>query len=181
MKILGRCAGTELPVHVVLFQSLPKGDKMETVIQKAVELGVSEIVPVATQNCVVKLDEKRAAAKRSRWQAIAKSAAEQSKRSRIPQVGEVRDFRAAFEDAGRLDVRLFPYENARGMAHTREVLRGIKEGDSVGIFIGPEGGFSPQEVELARGEMEIISLGNRILRTETAGMAALSMLVYELE
>ncbi len=181
LRILGRCAGTELPVRAVLFQCLPKGDKMETVIQKAAELGACEVVPVSSQNCVVKLDEAKALAKRARWQAIARSASEQSKRSRILQVGEWMDFKEALAAAAKLDVRLFPYENERGMAHTREVVRGIKAGQSVGIFIGPEGGFASHEVELARETMEVISLGNRILRTETAGTAALSMLVYELE
>lgn len=186
LHILEACQGTELPVRVTLFQALPKSDKMEWVIQKSIELGVHEIIPVAMQNCVVKLDARRAEAKRIRWQAIAESAAKQSKRSMIPQVGPVRSFQEAMEDAKALDVRLFPYEQERGMAHTREVFGGLKKEDAVGIFIGPEGGFSSQEVAMAKeeeaqGRMEIISLGNRILRTETAASAALAMLVYALE
>ena len=173
-------------MRVTLFQALPKSDKMEWVIQKSIELGVHEIVPMATQNCVVKLEARRAEAKRARWQAIAESAAKQSKRSIIPQVGAIRSFSEAMEDAKALDVRLFPYEQERGMAHTREVFQGLDKGSSIGIFIGPEGGFSFRGVgmakkEEARGQMEIISLGNRILRTETAASAALAMLVYTLE
>lgn len=181
LRVLKPCEGTELPIHITLFQGLPKGDKMELVIQKAVELGVHEIIPVAMQNCVVKLDEKKAKSKVSRWQAIAESAAKQSKRSMIPQIGAVRSFKEAAEYAKTMDVRLLPYEQERGMAHTREVFRKIKKGESIGIFIGPEGGFSSREIEMVKEDMEIISLGNRILRTETAGLAALSMLIYEVE
>ncbi len=181
LRIQEKCQGTEPPIKITLFQGLPKGDKMELVVQKGVELGASEIVPVAMQNCVVKLDQKRAEHKRARWQAIAESAAKQSKRSLVPVVRPVCTFSEAAAYARELDVRLFPYEQERGMAHTREVLQKVKKGDSVGIFIGPEGGFSAGEVESIRHEMEIISLGNRILRTETAGLAALAMLLYEVE
>lgn len=181
LKIRKKCEGTEPSVKITLFQGLPKGDKMELVIQKGVELGVSEIVPVAMQNCVVKLDAKKAESKRTRWQAIAESAAKQSKRSLIPKIGSVCSFEEAVKYAKTLNVRLFPYEQERGMAHTREVFGKIKKEDSIGIFIGPEGGFSSKEVEMVRDEMEIISLGNRILRTETAGIAALAMLLYEME
>ncbi len=181
LHILSQAKDTEPCVGITLFQGLPKGDKMELVIQKAVELGVSEIIPVAMKNCVVKLDEKRGRAKQARWQAIAESAAKQSKRSIIPRIGQVMKFSEAVEYAQKLDVRLLPYENQRGMAHTREVLGSIPRGSVVGIFIGPEGGYDSQEIALAQGEMEMISLGNRILRTETAGLCALSMLIYALE
>ena len=181
LRIIEACEGTELPVQVTLFQGLPKGDKMEFVIQKAVELGVHEIIPVAMQNCVVRLDEKKAKSKVTRWQAIAESAAKQSKRSIIPQIGAVRSFQEAAEYAKGMDVRLLPYEQERGMAHTREVFRKIKKGDTIGIFIGPEGGFASKEIELVKEEMEVISLGNRILRTETAGLAALAMVNYAVE
>ncbi len=181
LRIKKECEGTEPSVKITLFQGLPKGDKMELVIQKGVELGVSEIVPVAMQNCVVKLDTKKAESKRARWQAIAESAAKQSKRSLIPELRPVCTFGEAVTYAKTMDVRLFPYEQERGMAHTREVFGKIKKGDSIGIFIGPEGGFSSKEIEMVRDEMEIISLGSRILRTETAGPAALAMLLYELE
>jgi 16S rRNA (uracil1498-N3)-methyltransferase len=187
-KILEEAAvGTELPNKIYLFQGLPKADKMELIIQKAVELGAFEIIPVAMKNCVVKLDEKKAASKVSRWQEIAKSAAKQSKRSLIPVVQMPMTYRQAIEAAKELDVVLIPYENARGMKATKEAIEAIAQGQSVGIFIGPEGGFAPEEIELAQStlaqetELSLISLGSRILRTETAGLATLSILMYHLE
>ena len=174
--------GVELPSKIYLFQGLPKADKMELIIQKAVELGAAEVIPVAMKNCVVKLDAKKAAAKTARWQEIAKSAAKQSKRSRIPVVREPVNYREAVALAGELDVVLLPYENERGMAATREVMERIAPGQSVGIFIGPEGGFDPSEIALAKEEgMHLVSLGKRILRTETAGLATLSILMYHIE
>ena len=171
----------ELPVQITLFQGLPKGDKMELIIQKAVELGVYEIIPVAMKNCVVSLDERKAEAKVKRWQAIAESAAKQAKRSIIPKVGSVMTFGEAADYARGLDVRLLPYENERGMEHTRQVVGSLKREGSLGVFIGPEGGFDKKEIEAVRGDMELLSLGNRILRTETAGMTMLSILLYHLE
>lgn len=172
---------TELPNRIYLFQGLPKSDKMELIIQKAVELGAHEIVPVAMKNCVAKLDEKKAASKIARWQEIAKSAAKQSKRSLIPEVWMPLSYKLAVQQAKELDVILVPYENERGMQATREVIEGIQPGQSVGIFIGPEGGFDDAEIELIKENAHLISLGNRILRTETAGLATLAMLVYHLE
>ena len=173
--------GTELDNHIVLYQGLPKGDKMELIIQKAVELGVSEIVPVAMKNCVVKLDDKKAKSKVTRWQAIAESAAKQSKRSLIPEVKMPMSYKEAVAYAKGLDVKLVPYENEHGMAGTKAAMEQIKKGESVAVFIGPEGGFAPEEIEMVRDEMQLISLGRRILRTETAGMAALAILGYQLE
>lgn len=181
LTVLREAEGTEPSLKITLFQGLPKGDKMELVIQKAVELGVSEIIPVAMKHCVVKLDEKRAKSKQSRWQAIAESAAKQSKRSIIPTVGMPMEFAQAVAYAGKLDIRILPYENQRGMEHTREVFGSIAKGASVGIFIGPEGGYDSTEIELAKEDMEMVSLGSRILRTETAGLCALSMLQYAVE
>lgn len=171
----------ELPVKICLFQGLPKGDKMEWIIQKAVELGVYEIIPVAMRNCVVKLDEKKAAGKIKRWQAIAESAAKQSKRSIIPQVHDVMTFSQAADYAKTMDVQLLPYENERGMEHTRQVIGNLKKEGSLAVFIGPEGGFDAKEIAAVKNEMELLSLGNRILRTETAGMTMLSILLYHLE
>lgn len=174
--------GTELPNQIYLFQGLPKSDKMELIIQKAVELGVYEIIPVAMKNCVVKLDEKKAAGKAARWQEIAKSAAKQSKRSLIPVVRMPMSYKQAVELAKELDVKLVPYENERGMAATREAVEAVLPGESIGIFIGPEGGFCEAEIALAKeAKMQLISLGKRILRTETAGLAALSILMYHIE
>ncbi len=173
---------TELPSRIVLFQGLPKGDKMEWIVQKAVELGAYRIVPFAAKRSVVRLDEKKAAKKQARWQLIAKGAAEQSGRGIIPEVGAVCSFAEALRMAGELDVVLIPYELEEGMKKTARILEGIAPGQSVGIFIGPEGGFEKEEVDKAKGAgAHAVTLGKRILRTETAGPAALSILMYHLE
>ena len=173
----------ELPCRIVLYQGLPKSDKMETVIQKAVELGASEVVPVVTARSIVKLDDKKAGAKVTRWQAISEAAAKQSKRRKIPEIGQVLTYREALKEAGELDVLLIPYEMAEDMSHTRAVLESeVRSGRSIGIFIGPEGGFTPEEVqEACKAGAHAITLGKRILRTETAGMTVLSWLLYLLE
>lgn len=172
----------ELPCRIYLFQGLPKADKMELIIQKAVELGAYEIIPVETKRCVVKLDGRKSAKKTARWQQIAESAAKQSKRMLIPNVHEVLTFREALKYAESMDVRLVPYELARGMQETKEILAGIEPRQSVGIFIGPEGGFEEKEIEAAiEGGAKPITLGRRILRTETAGLAILSVLMFQLE
>lgn len=213
--------GTELENRIYLFQGLPKGDKMELIIQKAVELGVYEIIPVAMKNCVVKLDDKKAGNKVKRWQAISESAAKQSKRTLIPEVKMPLTWKDALQKAETLDVVLVPYENERGMEATREILQSIKKGQSIGVFVGPEGGFAPEEIEqiapievlplqieplfdveenqqmesssdveenqqiesdtMGSRKTHRISLGRRILRTETAGLATLSMLVFCLD
>ena len=175
--------GTEFSHKVYLFQGLPKADKMEFMIQKAVELGVCEIIPVAMKKCVVKLDEKRAASKGKRWQAIAESAAKQSKRTVIPEVHAPVSWREALQMAGTHAVTLVPYENERGMEATRETIGQIEAGADIAVIIGPEGGFSPEEIaEVDQQEtMHRISLGRRILRTETAGLATLAMLIYQLD
>lgn len=174
----------ELPVKICLFQGLAKGDKMETIIQKAVELGVYEVVPVRTKNAVVKLDDKKAAAKVNRYNTIAEAAAKQSKRSIIPKVLEVMDYSEAVDYLETMDVKLVAYElsDQNGMQRTREILENILPGASVGILIGPEGGFDSTEIDLAHKKGIIdITLGRRILRTETAGMTFLSWLNYLLE
>ena len=165
-----------------LFQGLPKNDKMEWIIQKTVELGVYEVIPVAMKNCVVKLDDKKAKSKVTRWQAIAESAAKQSKRSLIPEVKMPMSYKEAVAYAKKLDVKLVPYENEDGMAGTKAAMEQIKKGESIAVFIGPEGGFDPSEIALAKEEgMHLVSLGKRILRTETAGLATLSILMYHIE
>ncbi len=172
----------ELPIKVTLFQALPKGDKMETVVQKMVELGVYEIAPVSTKRCIVKLDEKKAEAKTKRWNAIAESAAKQSKRGIIPKVLSPVTFQNALKKAREMDIILIPYEEAKSIDHTRKVLSRIKPGMSIGIFIGPEGGFTLEEVQqaIAVGAYDI-TLGKRILRTETAGMALMAVLMLQSE
>lgn len=173
---------TELPCRITLFQGLPKQDKMELIVQKAVELGASQVVPVATRRSVVKLDEKKAAKKLQRWQQIAESAAKQAGRGYIPQVSSVLSYQEALEKAGGLDVLLIPYELAEGMEEARKVVASIAQGQSVGIIIGPEGGFEKEEVDAPIHQgAKAITLGRRILRTETAGLAILSILMFHLE
>ena len=170
---------TELPVKVTVYQALPKADKMETVIQKCIELGAARIIPVRTSRCVVNLDDKKAAAKCERWQQIAEAAAKQSQRGIIPAIGPVMDLNKALADAETLDVRLMPYELAGDMASTRKIISGIETGSQIGIFIGPEGGFDETEVTRASEKGFIpITLGRRILRTETAAMTVMGWLVY---
>lgn len=172
----------ELPNKIYLFQGLPKGDKMELIIQKAVELGVHEIIPVEMKRCVVKLDAKKSDKKIARWQQISESAAKQSKRMLIPEVHSVMTYKEAMKYAAELDVALVPYELAKGMKETRELISAIQPGQSVGIFIGPEGGFEEAEIELAlESGAKPITLGKRILRTETAGLTILSVLMFQLE
>ena len=174
--------GVELPVKVYLFQGIPKADKMELIVQKAVELGVYSIIPVACRRCVVKLDPKKAEQKAARWQEIARAAAGQSRRSLIPQVARVCGFSQALETAASMDLRLIPYEMAEGMDHTRELIDSLKPGQSVAVFIGPEGGFDEAEIREAQEKgMEPVTLGKRILRTETAGMTVLSWILYRME
>lgn len=175
-------AVSELAVKIYLFQGIPKSDKMDMIVQKAVELGAYEIIPVATKRSVVRLDKKKAAAKVKRWNLIAESAAKQSKRSVIPKVHDVMAFDEAVDYASRLGMFVMPYEGAENISRTREVFEGAREYESIGIFIGPEGGFADNETHTAaKAGAEIITLGRRILRTETAGLAALSILMYILE
>lgn len=172
----------ELSADIYLFQGLPKGDKMELIIQKCVELGVHEIIPVAMRRCVVKLDDKKAESKIKRYQAISESAAKQSNRSIIPQINRVMSFKEALDYAGTMDIAFVPYELAEGMDTLKEVISEIHSGMKIGIFIGPEGGFETGEIELAMSKgMRSVSLGRRILRTETAGMTIMSILMYHLE
>lgn len=182
-SIMWRLGGNaELPSRITLFQGLPKGDKLEFIIQKCVELGAVRIVPVQTKRTVVKLDAKKEQLRRKRWTAISESAAKQSGRGIVPEIGAVTDFSQALAEAAELDVCLIPYELAQGMDHTREVCSSIMPGQSVGIFIGPEGGFEESEVRAAiEAGAEPVTLGKRILRTETAGMALISVLAYLLE
>ena len=168
----------ELPSEICLFQ----GDKMELIIQKAVELGASAIVPVASRRAVVKLDEKKAAAKVKRWNAVSESAAKQSKRMIVPEVKPVTSFEDAVKYAESFDQKLIPYELARGMDETRRIVREIRPGQSIAVFIGPEGGFDETEIALAKESgFAPVTLGRRILRTETAGMTVLSVLMFLLE
>lgn len=172
----------ELSARITLFQGYPKGDKLETIVQKAVELGAYEVVPVSMQRCVVKLDEKKASKKVERLNNIALSAAKQSKRGIIPKVTQVMTVAEACQYAETMDFLILPYENAEGMEHSKSIIAQADGKRHIGIFIGPEGGFEPAEVEqIENAGAKTISLGHRILRTETAGMAVLSLLMFQLE
>lgn len=172
----------ELPAEIYLFQGLPKADKMELIIQKAVELGVYEIIPVACRRCVVKLDEKKKGSKTARWQGIAEAAAKQSKRHVIPRIREAMDFSDALSYAQDMDLKLIPYELSEDMEKTKQILQSVSDGQKIAVFIGPEGGFEEAEVQKAEECGAVaITLGKRVLRTETAGLAVLSWLMYLLE
>ncbi len=173
---------TELPSQIWLFQGLPKGDKMDLIVQKAVELGVFSVVPFAARRSIVKFDDRKAKKKQERWQTIAKGAAGQSGRGRIPEIQPLKSFDEALRTAEDLDVILIPYELEEGMEQTAQVIENLMPGQSIGVFIGPEGGFEEAEVERAEHiGARRITLGKRILRTETAGLTTLSILMYHLE
>ena len=172
----------ELPVKIHLYQGLPKSDKLELIIQKAVELGVSEITPVETARSIVKIDKKKEGSKTARWQAIAESAGKQSKRSIIPTVNPPKTFNEMLNGIDGDSLFIVPYENADGMAVAKEVLSSITLNSKICVLIGPEGGFDQKEIDrLTEKGCKIISLGKRILRTETAAITALSMLMLHIE
>lgn len=182
LKVLESMEQRELPVKITLLQGIPKSDKLEMIIQKAVELGVSEIIPVKTKRVVVKIDEKKVDTKVNRWNAIAESAAKQSKRSIIPKVYEPMSIDNALEIVKDFGVKLIPYENADGIDKTRKILDSMDKTKNIAVFIGPEGGFEVAEVEMIKNSgFEVITLGKRILRTETAGLALLSNIMIRLE
>ena len=167
---------TELPIKIYLFEGLPKSDKMELIIQKCVELGVHAVIPTEMSRCVVKLEEKKKKSKIQRWQAISESAAKQSKRNTVPEIMNIMSYKEALKFAEGLDLLLVPYESKNGMADTKDALSLIKNGMSVGILVGPEGGFDEKEInEAINMGAKIISLGKRILRTETAAITATAM------
>lgn len=175
--------GTELPVRITLFQGMPKKDKLELIIQKAVELGACEIVPVMTKRTVVKLSEEKKINKRlERWQSIAYAAAKQCDRGIIPTIHKPVSYEEALAMADQLDYNVIPYELQTGMEEARKIVDQACKQRSLGIFIGPEGGFEPEEVERAMTRnIHPMTLGKRILRTETAGMALLSILMFQMQ
>lgn len=180
--------GVELVSQVYLFQGIPKGDKMEQIIQKTVELGVYEIIPVEMRRCIGRIDPGKEAAKLARWQAISEAAAKQSKRGVVPNIKGVMNFDEALDYARDMDIKLVPYElesiisGSSAMNETRKAIDSIKDNQSIAIFIGPEGGFDESEVDRAVGSgAKPITLGRRILRTETAGMTLMSWIMYKLE
>ncbi len=180
---------TESNVHITLFQGIPKFEKMELIIQKNTEVGIKSIVPVIMERTVVKLDEKIASKKLERWQKIAEIAAKQSMRDIIPQIGNITKLKDI--DTTEFDAVLVAYENEEhNMLKTelQKLERKIKSNNSseqqynIAIVIGPEGGISEKElVMLAEKNAKFVSLGKRILRTETAGVVMAGNIIYELE
>ncbi|MDO4299830.1 MAG: 16S rRNA (uracil(1498)-N(3))-methyltransferase [Clostridia bacterium] len=169
----------EPDIKITLYQGLPKADKMELVIQKCIEIGVDRIVPVKTEHTVVKLEGKEEK-KLQRWNKIAESAAKQCGRGKIPVVDSVMSFKEAISEAASLDGAIIPYEKERENS-LKTFAKGFK-GKSIGIFIGPEGGFSNKEIDFALSKgVQSVTLGKRILRTETAGLVTSVILLYELE
>lgn len=182
LKLLESMEQRELPIKLTLLQGIPKSDKLEMIIQKAIELGVSEIIPVKTNRVVVRIDEKKTQAKVNRWNAIAESAAKQSKRSIIPKVLKPQTIDNALEIVKDYGVKLLPYENADGIKKTKDILNSLDGKNNIAVFIGPEGGFEEAEVKKSTDSgFEVITLGKRILRTETAGLALLSNIMIRLE
>ena len=172
-------ADTEPPCHIRLYQALAKGDKMETIIQKSIECGACEIVPFASERCVVKLDKKDEIKKIDRWQKIAEGAAKQSGRGIVPQVKGVLSFKELVNNLS--GTVLFCYE-AEDTVSIKRALQENKIVGEVSVIIGSEGGFSQKEAELLKEKGAIsVGLGKRILRCETAPVFALSCLIYELE
>lgn len=169
----------ESHLYLKIYQGLPKGDKMELIIQKCTEIGVSEIVPISTARSIVKLkDKKKIDKKLSRWSKIAESASKQSKRGKVPKIDRVISLREALDELDD-ELAIVLYE-AEDMKSFKSVLKSF-EGKKVSLFIGPEGGFGEEEIEDIRERgVEVVSLGKRILRTETAGMVSSSIVMYEL-
>lgn len=174
---------TESNVHITLFQGIPKFEKMELIIQKNTEVGVNNIVPVIMERTVVKLDEKVASKKLDRWQKIAEIAAKQSMRDIIPDVKSI--IKTKEIDVDRYDVVLVAYENEEHnmlKAELKKLESQNKQEYNIAIVIGPEGGISEKEIELLdEKNVKFVSLGKRILRTETAGLVMAGNILYELE
>ena len=171
---------SEPEIEVVLYQGIPKASKMEYIIQKTTELGINKIVPVCMSRCVSKIENNKDADKKTaRWQKIAEAAAKQSGRGIIPEIGKPIEFAQAVLELGELDKAFAPYECEQANTIKNEI-KGVKGSTKVGFIIGPEGGFAQSEISLLKETgIPCVTLGKRILRTETAGEAVLAMLMYE--
>lgn len=176
---------SEPNTYVHIYQGLPKSDKMELIIQKSVELGVSEITPTNMTRCIVKLDSKDARKKVERWQKISEVAAKQSGRDIIPKINNISSLSEIINECKEYDAILLAYENEKENKLKNEIIelkKKQKEKLKIAVIIGPEGGLAAEEVEKAKlNGIKIITLGNRILRTETVALNILSILMYELE
>lgn len=178
-RVLASAPAAEPAVQVTLFQGLAKGDKLEQVLQHGTELGLAALVPVACARSVVRLEGPKAAQRQARWQRIAREAAQQARRGRVPEVAPVQDWPAAAAQAAAFDLALVPWEARAGQPGLRERLQGLRPGARVAVYIGPEGGLTAAEVEAAvAAGAHAVGLGPRILRTEVAGLAALAAILY---
>lgn len=175
------CSDSEPRVKVTLYQGIPKGSKMDLIVQKNVELGVSKIVPVMCERTIVKLNEKDVQKKVDRWNKIAHEAAKQSGRGVVPYVTAPVTLAYAIDMAKKSDVLLIPYEKEKD-TRLKDVLRKGADIHDISVFIGPEGGFDEREIDLATCNGVVpVTLGNRILRTETASIYMTSVIIYELD
>ena len=174
---------TEPNINVTLFQGLPKSDKMDMIIQKCTELGIKEIVPVIMDRVIIKLDEKNEAKKQERWQKIAKEASKQSGRQVVPIIQNATNLKNIIENLSKYDIVIVPYECEKDHMLKKVLQNGENKFKNIAIIIGPEGGFSDDDIKILSEckNLTKVSLGSRILRTETAGFATLAMIMYELD
>lgn len=176
---------TESNIYINVFQGIPKSDKMELIIQKSVELGATKITPVAMKRCVVKITDKDETKKISRWQKIAEVASKQCGRNIVPEIGNISCIKEICNEVSNYDVVLVAYENEKENKLRYELEKLKKSSNNklkISIVIGPEGGLEPDDVELLKSNgAKIITLGNRILRTETVALNMISIINYELE
>jgi len=167
------------PVKITLVQGIPKGDKMDLIIQKGTELGVSRVIPLICERAVVRLAGEKVLKRRERWQRIALEAARQCRRPDIPVICEPSDWETVLEELSPGIISVIPWEEENTKS-IKEILRQQDSLNEIYVFIGPEGGFTPGEVDLARVRgVQPVTLGPRILRSETAGFAALIMILYQ--
>lgn len=184
-EILEECTyTTESDISLHIFQGLPKQEKMEQIIQKATEIGVNDITPIKMERCVVKLDEKTASKKIERWQKIAEVAAKQSKRDKIPTIHSCINLKNLYEILKKYDIVIVAYEEEK-QVNIKQVLKDAKQNNSkeIAIIIGPEGGITKEEIELLNtiSNVKIVTLGKRILRTETTPLVLVSCIMYEFD
>ena len=174
----------EANIHINVFQGIPKSDKMELIIQKCVELGVNEITPVVMKRCVAKIDEQSKRKKFERWQKISEVAAKQCGRDIVPKIKDVTNIKNICNLIKKYDIVLLAYENEEKNTLKNELLKlknRINEKLKIGIIIGPEGGLDKEEVETLKGNgAKVVTLGKRILRTETVAFVLTSIIMYEL-
>ena len=174
----------ESDIHINIFQGLPKSDKMELIIQKSVELGANEITPIEMKRCVSKIEEKSKCKKLERWQKISEVAAKQCGRDIIPKINQITDIKNICNLTSEYDIVLLAYENEKQNTLKSELLKiknKTKEKLKIAVIIGPEGGIDEKEVSLLKENgAKVVTLGKRILRTETVAFTLISIIMYEL-